>query len=111
MRTLLCTFRLLPLAFALLVMACAGPRITIRHEDPTHRVIDVVIDNEAVGTLEYGEWMMVLMERGLHVVDVTPVGAEANPWTDDGGAWRIYIEGEVNLTLIQDLAAPEPVLP
>lgn len=80
--------------------ACGGPTLMVRHQDPTHPLVDIRVDDENVGAIEYGETLSMRVEEGVHQVDASPRGSDTNPWTEDGSGWRLFVQYEAQLTLL-----------
>jgi len=81
------------------VMGCS-PKITIRHQDPTHQLVRITLDQKDEGTLEYGEKESFSVSRGTHFLEAVPEGATQSPWTNDGKGWTIWVDRGAELTLL-----------
>lgn len=87
-------------AVALLGVAVAcGPTLQVRHYDPLHPRVAVVVDREVVGVVDYNEELEVRVERGVHLVQTIPTESNRNPWAEDGRGWRLFIDEETIITL------------
>ena len=84
---------------ALCLSAC-GPTLTIRHQDPTHELINVWVEDDLVGELEFGEDLSIRLDRGEHTVRANPYGQTDNPWAEDGHSWRFVLDDEATITLL-----------
>lgn len=96
--------QILPL-FALVALgisACA-PKLSIRHEDPGYAFVQVRVDGETTGFVEYGTTMSLRLARGYHVVETIPRGEDTNPWADDGEGWGFYVDRKAEITLLPDM--------
>lgn len=87
------------LATALCLSAC-GSTLTVRHQDPTNDLVNVWVEGDLVGELEFGEDLSVRLEPGMHTVRATPAGETDNPWAEDGDSWRFFLDDEATITLL-----------
>jgi hypothetical protein len=88
------------LIIIVLGIAGCGPSIEIIHQDPTHPIVQITVDNNRTKTLDYGDDTSVSVSEGPHLVRAVPKGENQCPWTDDGEGWTIWVEKEAQLTLL-----------
>jgi hypothetical protein len=87
------------LFLCLFFIACS-PSITIRHNDPTHRLVQVVINGINEGEISYDDKKSFKVAKGRHKVEITPNGENINPWTKDNKAWYLFVDRGAELVLL-----------
>ena len=84
---------------ALGATACA-PKLIIRHDDPSVEFVQIRVDGDSEGFLDYGDAMKMRVRRGYHRVEAVPRGESFNPWAEDGEGWTFYVDRKAELTLM-----------
>jgi len=100
----------LPLIIVLFAMVGCAPKIRIAHQDPTHKIVLITVDNGKTKTLEYEDDMKVRVSRGVHVVDAKPKGSKTCPWTSDGKGWTIWVDKDSSLVLLPPVKTDTPAV-
>ncbi len=91
------------LALTAIGLSACAPKLSIRHEDPTHALVQVRVDGATTGFVEYGMTMSLRLPRGYHMVETIPRGEDRNPWADDGDGWSFYLDRKAEITLLPDM--------
>lgn len=84
---------------------CA-PLLSVVHRDPTHPHAEVRLDGQSIGGLQCGGRLAVRVERGVHQLELVSDDPRKSPWTDDGRAVTVVVDGNVEVTLVTPEAAP-----
>lgn len=81
-------------------LAACSASIEVKHRDPTHQSVQIIVDNDKIKNLDYGEDMSVSVSEGTHQITAVPQGEKSSPWTEDGNGWTIWVEKDAILTLL-----------
>jgi hypothetical protein len=89
-----------------LLTACFTPRLRVHHDDPTTSMLEVWLDDEVLGTVEYGEAASFEVAAGLHSLELCPVDGGERRWPQSDEAEQLTIENDLELRVFPATELP-----